>query len=80
MTDSTLLLESVMLMLIGMGIVFSFLLLLVGIVRLMSVLLQRFAPVIPAPQASASAPLTSEIADDLIAVIAAAIARYRSRH
>ncbi|SDY18350.1 oxaloacetate decarboxylase, gamma subunit [Allochromatium warmingii] len=80
MTDSTLLLESVMLMLIGMGIVFSFLLLLVGIVRLMSVLLQRFVPVIPAPQSPASAPLTSAIADDLIAVIAAAIARYRSRH
>jgi oxaloacetate decarboxylase gamma subunit len=68
-------------MVIGMGIVFGFLLLLVGILRVMSWLALRIAPAeIPplAVPAAGLAPATQE-SDDLIAVISAAIARYRSR-
>ena len=80
MTDGTLLFESFMLMLIGMGIVFSFLLLLVGILRLMSALVLRLAPaeeLQPSPSPAAT-PLPADGSEDLIAVISAAIARYRA--
>jgi oxaloacetate decarboxylase gamma subunit len=81
MNESDLMLESLRLMGVGMGIVACFLLLLVGILRLMSAAALRLAP--PEPKALASpalAPtLTTPEADDLIAVIAAAIARYRAR-
>ncbi|MGD8207350.1 MAG: OadG family protein [Thiohalocapsa sp.] len=74
--------ESLRLMGIGMGIVFTFLLLLVGILRAMSWLALRIAPAEPQVPAATTAqeplPVTPE-ADDLIAVIAAAIARYRAR-
>ncbi|MTW22389.1 OadG family protein [Allochromatium palmeri] len=80
MTDSTLLFESFMLMLIGMGIVFSFLLLLVGILRLMSALILRLAPAeeLQPVASSTTAPLPTDTSEDLIAVISAAIARYRA--
>jgi oxaloacetate decarboxylase (Na+ extruding) subunit gamma len=81
MTDGALLFESFMLMLIGMGIVFGFLLLLVGILRLMSALILRLAPaeeLQPAPSPVA-APLPADGSEKLIAVISAAIARYRAQ-
>lgn len=81
MTDGDLLFESFMLMLIGMGIVFSFLLLLVGILRLMSALVLRLAPaeeLQPSPS-PAAAPLPADGSEELIAVISAAIARYRAQ-
>jgi oxaloacetate decarboxylase gamma subunit len=81
MNESDLVIESLRLMGIGMGIVFSFLMLLVGLLRVMSWLALKIAPA-ETPQmavpAASLAPATQE-ADDLIAVISAAIARYRSR-
>ncbi len=44
MNESALLIESLSLMVIGMGIVYGFLLLLVGALRLMSSLILRLAP------------------------------------
>lgn len=81
MTDGALLFESFMLMLIGMGIVYGFLLLLVGILRLMSALVLRLAPaeeLQPTPS-PAAASLPADGSEDLIAVITAAIARYRAK-
>jgi oxaloacetate decarboxylase gamma subunit len=78
MSETDLLVESLRLMLIGMGIVFSFLLMLVGILRLMSWVALRLAPVSAAPE-----PMTtpgSVATGPPVAVIAAAIARYRARH
>jgi oxaloacetate decarboxylase (Na+ extruding) subunit gamma len=81
MSDGTLLFESFMLMLIGMGIVFGFLLLLVGILRLMSALILRLAPAeeLHPVASTTTAPLPTDTAEDLIAVISAAIARYRAQ-
>ena len=81
MNESDLVMESLRLMGIGMGIVFSFLVLLVGILRVMSWLALKIAPAEIPPLAvpAASLPAATQEADDLIAVISAAIARYRSR-
>jgi oxaloacetate decarboxylase gamma subunit len=89
MPVSHLLLEGLRLMVIGMGIVFTFLLLLVGVLRLLSLTVQRFAPE-PAPLASpdvgaaslglAVAPAEALAGGELVAVITAAIARYRRDH
>jgi len=80
MNESDLMMESLRLMGIGMGIVFSFLMLLVGILRLMSWLALKIAPADTLPMAvpAASQAAATQEADDLIAVISAAIARYRS--
>ncbi len=79
MSETALLLESLRLMAIGMGIVFSFLLLLVGMLRLMSWAALRLAPVSAAPEPQA---LAAGVAPDAppVAAIAAAIARYRAVH
>jgi oxaloacetate decarboxylase gamma subunit len=81
MNESALMMEALRLMGIGMGIVFCFLLLLVGILRVMSWAALKLAPPEPHALASPSSTptLTTPEADDLIAVIAAAIARYRTR-
>jgi len=84
MNEFGLVIESLRLMSIGMGIVFGFLLLLVGVLRIMSWFALRILPVEPPSLAlpgSRPTPATpaSQDADDLIAVISAAIARYRSR-
>jgi oxaloacetate decarboxylase (Na+ extruding) subunit gamma len=75
--DTTVLLQGVELMLLGMSIVFGFLTLLVFIVRIMSALALRIAP-----PASVAADITPpvDISDnrELIAVITAAVARYRA--
>jgi oxaloacetate decarboxylase gamma subunit len=75
MSDTALLLESLRLMLIGMGIVFSFLLVLVGILRLMSWMVLRLAPMSAEPEPMTHAPSAE---GPPVAVIAAAIARYRA--
>ncbi|MBK5964790.1 sodium pump decarboxylase subunit gamma [Thiocystis minor] len=80
MNESTLLIESLRLMVIGMGIVYAFLLLLVGVLRLMSSLILRLAPEEALPLATTPTQSPSSAPDDLIAVIAAAVARYRRQH
>lgn len=74
--------ESLILMLIGMGIVFGFLVLLVVLLRLMSAFASWVAPA-DWHDAPASAALVGERAvptdTELIAVLSAAVARYRSR-
>lgn len=77
MNETALLFESLRLMLIGMGIVFSFLLLLVGILRVMSWAAARLAPL---PQTEPAVPVAGVGAETEtpIAVIAAAVARYRA--
>lgn len=82
MTDAAMIGESLRLMLIGMGVVFSFLLLLVALLRLMSAAVARFAPAEnPAPVPAGGLPLAPAGggADaTLIAVLTAAVARYRA--
>ena len=79
MIEDSLVIESLRLMAIGMGIVFSFLLLLVGILRSMSWVAQRLAPTEPPPLAPAALAAQVGQPDELIAVISAAIARYRDQ-
>lgn len=75
--ETTLLTQGTELMLLGMAIVFGFLSLLVVIVRIMSALALRIAP--PAP-AVADLPPPVDIAEnrELVAVVTAAVARYRA--
>lgn len=86
MPVSTMLLEGVRLMVIGMGIVYAFLLLLVGILRLLSQAIQRWAPEPPPAPATGAGPgrsgagVNAEIPGELLAVIAAAVSRYRQDH
>ncbi|TVQ90207.1 MAG: sodium pump decarboxylase subunit gamma [Chromatiaceae bacterium] len=78
MIEHSLLIDALRLLGAGMGIVFSFLLLLVALLRLMSWVAHRIAP--PGPELSL--PPTPLAAGDvaLVAVISAAIARYRAAH
>jgi len=79
--DTELIGESLRLMGIGMGIVFTFLLLLVALLRAMSWIALRLAP--PEPELAAPPPATVPVSgfdDDVIAVISAAVARWRARH
>lgn len=79
MTPAELLLEGVELMLFGMGIVFSFLILLVFAIRLMSAVVARFAPE-PTPQPVAAPALPSAPVDpDTLAAIQAAIRQHRAK-
>jgi oxaloacetate decarboxylase gamma subunit len=82
MPETSLIGESLILMAIGMGIVFSFLLLLVVLLRAMSWLAERLSPALPEPSAAgAPPPATGDASEaELVAVISAAINRYRSRH
>ena len=77
--------EGVSLMVFGMGFVFVFLTLLVFATSLMSRLVMKYAPA-PEPKLSARkavAPTTPAAAsasnDELVAVISAAVHKYRSR-
>lgn len=76
--------EGVMLLVIGMTIVFAFLLLLVGSLFLLSALVARLGPKPPPvealPRGEAGAPGAGEADPRLVAVIAAAIREYRRRH
>ncbi|EZH76404.1 oxaloacetate decarboxylase [Ectopseudomonas composti] len=83
MTPSELLLEGVELMLLGMGFVFVFLVLLVGVVSLMSRLIATFAPPVsisavasPVPSARSA---SQEPDAETLAAIQSAIAQYRAR-
>lgn len=77
MNVADLLMEGLRLMGIGMGIVFAFLLLLVGVMRIMSGAVGRFAPS-STPAGAAGGPMSGELPDaELVAVISAAVARYR---
>jgi oxaloacetate decarboxylase gamma subunit len=84
MPETDLINESLRLMAIGMGIVFSFLLLLVLLLRVMSWLAAKLAPDTAAESgASATMPAfaaTGASESELIAVISAAVGRYRARH
>ena len=83
MAVSGLLMEGVWLMLLGMGIVFTFLVVLVfalyGMSRLAAII-ERRRGVEPLPEVGGvpSRPVVPVAGDELIAVIAAAVARYRS--
>ena len=75
--------EAFNLMLAGMGFVFVFLTVLVFVTGYMSKLVNRFAPPVPEPSAAPAkaAPAPSAMDDaELMAVISAAIKKYRSRH
>ncbi|MBA1262548.1 OadG family protein [Stutzerimonas stutzeri] len=79
MTSSELLLEGFELMLFGVGAVFLFLILLIGCIRLMSLLVGRFESV-PASLPACDRPVVAAVADaDLIAAIQAAIHQHRAR-
>ena len=75
--DTTALIHGVELMLLGMGIVFGFLTILVFTLRGMSRLADRLHPPVPVGEVQ---PGPLEIADNrqLIAVISVAVARYRA--
>ena len=76
---SELLLQGFELLLLGMGIVFGFLTVLVFMLRGMSGLAARLAP---AEQPLAELPTPVAVSDDrrVIAAISAAVARYRAAH
>ncbi|WP_296806207.1 OadG family protein [Thiocapsa sp.] len=78
-----LLIEGLWLMVIGLGIVFTFLMALVGLLVLMSKAVARWGPedVLPATTvaAHAVAPAPPADAERLVAVVGAAIQAYRRR-
>lgn len=90
MPVSAMLLEGVRLMVIGMGSVFTFLILLVAALRLLSQAILRWAPEPPpAPAAAtgtgpapkrAGAGVNAQFPGELLAVIAAAVSHYRRDH
>lgn len=81
MQDFALLEEGLTLMALGMGFVFVFLTVLVITTTVMSLLLRRFAPEPAKPAASGARPSAPAQQDDeLMAVIGAALHRYRQRH
>ncbi|MCH4562009.1 MULTISPECIES: OadG family protein [Halomonas] len=81
MQDIELLQEGLALMGVGMGFVFVFLTVLVIVTTLMSKTIGRFfpEPAVPASATDRRAP-TPRQDDDLMAVISAAVHRYRRRH
>jgi oxaloacetate decarboxylase gamma subunit len=74
--------EGLWLMVIGMTIVYAFLMMLVGFLTLMSKAVARWAPEEPLPAISPGAAPTASATDDarLGAVISAAIQAHRKRH
>jgi oxaloacetate decarboxylase gamma subunit len=81
MTEMQLIGESLRLMAIGMGIVFTFLVTLVVLLRAMSFVALRIGPAEPEPAAAPPATVpVSGFDDDIVAVISAAIARWRAGH
>lgn len=83
MTSGQLLLEGLELMLIGMGLVFIFLVLLIGCIRLLSFVLQRATahePVaVVATRAPACRPVLADADADTLAAIQAALHQHRGR-
>lgn len=78
---SQLMSDAVSLMLVGMGFVFVFLTILVFLTGLMSKLVLKYAPA-PEPVAPAAKPAPQDNLNDpqLLAVLSAAVAKYRSDH
>jgi oxaloacetate decarboxylase gamma subunit len=78
---SELMSDALNLMLVGMGFVFVFLTILVGVTSLMSKLVTKYAPA-PEPKVSAAATSNSSASQDaqLLAVLSAAVAKHRSDH
>ncbi len=75
-----LMMSGIELMVVGMGIVFLFLAMLVLAMNLMSALVQRYFPDAP-PAASPVRPTSGTGTDaSVIAAISAAVHQYRSRH
>ncbi|APE31302.1 sodium pump decarboxylase subunit gamma [Halomonas aestuarii] len=81
MQDTQLIHEGLALMGLGMGFVFVFLTVLVGVTTLMSKTIGRFfpEPAAPIPAVGSRAPASRQD-DDLTVVISAAVHRYRRRH
>ncbi len=78
---SELMSDALSLMLVGMGFVFVFLTILVFLTGLMSKLVIKYAPA-PEPVAPAATPAPQDSTNDaqLLAVLSAAVAKYRSDH
>jgi len=78
---SDLMSEALSLMAVGMGFVFVFLTILVGVTTLMSKLVNKYAPA-PEPKVSAASPQMNATSNDaqLLAVLSAAVEKYRSDH
>ncbi len=72
--------SGVELMLIGMGIVFAFLALLIVMVNIMTAVIQRFFPEDPMLDVSPVSASTSHTDAGIIAAISAAIHQYRSKY
>lgn len=82
MQDHELLQDGLALMALGMGVVFVFLTILVISVTLMSKLIDRFQPAPIAADTSKKSPQPTAPAgqnDEMLAVISAAVHRYRSK-
>ncbi len=80
---SELMSDAINLMLVGMGFVFVFLIVLVFVTSTMSKLVSHFAPEVPDSFIVHPTPNLDNVAADdlqLVAVISAAIAKYRSQH
>ena len=78
-----LMLVGLKLMLLGMGIVFAFLIVLVFALKGMSLLADWLAPEVEAPVAAGMAqaqPVSLSQDDELAAVISAAVTRFRGNH
>lgn len=75
-----LLLESASLMLIGMVSVFTFLLLLVLLMTLMSSVLRRYTPVKVADKSTKTDTNPSGVSPAVVAAISAAVHQYRQQH
>ena len=80
MPMSELLMQGGELMLLGMGIVFTFLVVLVAVMTGMSRMAQAIEGAQPQVASGAPAAATGEADQALVAVIGAAIARYRAAH
>ncbi|OUS19241.1 oxaloacetate decarboxylase ['Osedax' symbiont bacterium Rs2_46_30_T18] len=79
--EESLISQGLSLMVFGMGFVFVFLTLLVGVTMLMSKLVVKFEPVAVVPPKKSRrnvAPAVAAKDDELVAVITAAVHKYRS--
>ena len=76
MNVSNLLEQGVNLMMLGMGMVFFILGLLVFVIKGVSILIQRYEPVV---EHSAKVPVSTDINEDIVAAITIAVQRFRSK-
>ena len=68
------------LMLIGMGIVFSFLAMLVVMVNIMTSIVQHFFPTPPVPDVNLASASAGHTDAGVIAAISTAVHQYRNKH